>query len=290
MISKISDIDYEVFYLIRITYLDILDGKNLLPTCVYIKDIKEGYPAHSTSSSPSLMFEFVKTRDGARKYNSETGDVVLKYLKQMSEYIGILIGTKQDIKIELVKRVEIGFDDEYPQTSFKENPSTDTFIRIEPVSQKPILIEHWDHLREVNPQSNTHRLVMDEYSAWIHGDDEENSHDHHYLSTHTFYGSTHENSTYMLQKCGFNVEIDNWDKESENRNSRSLLVTGLGKSGTGVSSIVSNIQDITVLFDKYLPKYGDDAIQYTTNTPSFMTTKKKGHPYDAVKKHRRGRK
>ena len=32
-----------------------------------------------------------------------------------------------------------------------------------------------------------------------------------YLSTHTFYGGTHEFSTELLQKCGFNVVLANWD-------------------------------------------------------------------------------
>lgn len=38
---------------------------------------------------------------------------------------------------------------------------------------------------------------------------------HHYLSTHTFYGSQYESSTKLLQQCGFDVEIDNWDKENK---------------------------------------------------------------------------
>lgn len=35
-----------------------------------------------------------------------------------------------------------------------------------------------------------------------------------YLSTHTFYGSNHQQSTALLQSCGFNVELANWDDES----------------------------------------------------------------------------
>ena len=34
-----------------------------------------------------------------------------------------------------------------------------------------------------------------------------------YLSTHTFYGNNYMESTNILQACGFDVEIDNWDKE-----------------------------------------------------------------------------
>lgn len=38
---------------------------------------------------------------------------------------------------------------------------------------------------------------------------------HVYLSTHTFYGSQYEYSTKVLQEHGFDVEIDNWDKENK---------------------------------------------------------------------------
>lgn len=34
---------------------------------------------------------------------------------------------------------------------------------------------------------------------------------HVYLSTHTFYGKQYKYSTELLQKFGFDVEIDNWD-------------------------------------------------------------------------------
>lgn len=34
-----------------------------------------------------------------------------------------------------------------------------------------------------------------------------------YLSTHTFYGTQYYASTVTLQKYGFNVRLDNWDKE-----------------------------------------------------------------------------
>ena len=34
-----------------------------------------------------------------------------------------------------------------------------------------------------------------------------------YLSTHTFYGLNYKHSTKILKACGFDVEIDNWDKD-----------------------------------------------------------------------------
>jgi len=78
------------------------------------------------------------------------------------------------------------------------------------------LIHGWKELKGCT--SETHLLDLDVESGhgWIHPKDdlEFNSfRDHHYLSTHTFYGSTYKYSTELLQQCGFDVELDNWDKE-----------------------------------------------------------------------------
>lgn len=65
--------------------------------------------------------------------------------------------------------------------------------------------------------SPTHILEIDlEYGCgWVHPkkDLEFSSwDDRHYLSTHTFYGSQFKASTQILQSCGFNVELANWDE------------------------------------------------------------------------------
>lgn len=81
------------------------------------------------------------------------------------------------------------------------------------------LIKSWEEL--VGLESEKYRLAIDilNWSGWIvpkveTKETEENYFDHHvYLSTHTFYGKTYEWSTKTLQKYGFDVEIDNWDKE-----------------------------------------------------------------------------
>lgn len=75
-------------------------------------------------------------------------------------------------------------------------------------------VRHWADLAAV-PESKTHVLEIDveECNGWIH----EKGADPHklgiYLSTHTFYGSTYAESTRILQRCGFNVELANWDAE-----------------------------------------------------------------------------
>ena len=72
------------------------------------------------------------------------------------------------------------------------------------------LISTWDELAEC--KSETHYLEIEDCCGWILPTID-NGECHIYLSTHTFYGGMHEYSTKILQKCGFNVIIDNWDKE-----------------------------------------------------------------------------
>ena len=78
------------------------------------------------------------------------------------------------------------------------------------------LIKSWDELKEV--ESDTHTLEIDEYSGWIHPkvpDESSWVKNNHYLSTHTFYGLNYTYSTRILQECGFNVQLENWDGETE---------------------------------------------------------------------------
>lgn len=73
-------------------------------------------------------------------------------------------------------------------------------------------VKNWEDLAQI-PESETHRLEIEVENGcgWIHrknGDDFIVK----YLSTHTFYGSNYRQSTWLLKSCGFNVELDNWDK------------------------------------------------------------------------------
>lgn len=90
-------------------------------------------------------------------------------------------------------------------------------------NDKPKLIRNWKELFELPPNDKYKIIDLDGYgyNGWIYPvketlETQENWFDHHvYLSTHTFYGSSYERSTKILQKFGFNVEIDNWDKEEK---------------------------------------------------------------------------
>jgi hypothetical protein len=86
---------------------------------------------------------------------------------------------------------------------------------------KPKLISNWVELKayaETDP-SPTHRLDIDKYSGCIHSKDgskniriSENCMSSFLcLTTHTFYARTHAFKTYMLQQCGFNIVLRNWD-------------------------------------------------------------------------------
>ncbi|MCM3632887.1 hypothetical protein [Paenibacillus camelliae] len=73
---------------------------------------------------------------------------------------------------------------------------------------EPQLVKNWQELKEC--KSETHYLEIEEHSGWIHG---KSGDEFHYLSTHTFYGSSHKGYTTLLQSCGFNVVLANWDEE-----------------------------------------------------------------------------
>ena len=92
------------------------------------------------------------------------------------------------------------------------------------------LIKNWKELSKV-PANNKYKIIVNDYSGWIvpicdepDKDDgficncsnmtaREYCKNHIYLSTHTFYGKNYEYSTMILQEHGFDIEIDNWDKE-----------------------------------------------------------------------------
>lgn len=89
------------------------------------------------------------------------------------------------------------------------------------------LIKNWKELSQV-PPNDKYKIIVNDCCGWIvpifdmpdDKDDficncknQDNFYDNHvYLSTHTFYGKNYKYSTELLQKYGFDIEIDNWDK------------------------------------------------------------------------------
>ena len=84
-------------------------------------------------------------------------------------------------------------------------------------NQATKLISTWEELSKC--ESETHRLFINFVAGngWIDSKANEpgtnSCVDSHYLSTHTFYEKHHEESTRLLQSCGFNVKIVNRDAE-----------------------------------------------------------------------------
>lgn len=81
----------------------------------------------------------------------------------------------------------------------------------------PKLIETWADLAECLSETHTLEIDVRMCNGWIRSKNtNENDNDYyknnHYLSTHTFYGNNYKDSTELLQKCGFNVQLANWDK------------------------------------------------------------------------------
>lgn len=91
-----------------------------------------------------------------------------------------------------------------------------------------MLIRNWEELSKIPRESATHILEVDinscnaqliskypkEYTEKL-SFMRQIKHLDIYLSTHTFYGANYKHSTKILKACGFDVELDNWDKDEE---------------------------------------------------------------------------
>ena len=80
-------------------------------------------------------------------------------------------------------------------------------------------IKDWNDLVGLESEHYKLAIDVDGGSGWIvpkietEETEKEYFKHHKYLSTHTFYGSVCKGYEELLQKCGFDVELNNWDKE-----------------------------------------------------------------------------
>ena len=87
------------------------------------------------------------------------------------------------------------------------------------------LIRNWEELSKITNESPTHILEVnvDECNAWLISKNPKRYNKKLsfmrqikgldiYLSTHTFYGLNYKHSGKILRACGFDVELENWDK------------------------------------------------------------------------------
>lgn len=87
------------------------------------------------------------------------------------------------------------------------------YINAQP-KPEPKLIKTWKELAQCTSESHILEINLDYGHGWIIPKFPEYEYvlqGSHYLSTHTFFGINPEWSTRILQKCGFNVKLVNWD-------------------------------------------------------------------------------
>ena len=108
-----------------------------------------------------------------------------------------------------------------------------------------MLIKNWEELSKLPNESKTHVLDVnvETGSAWLYTKNpkpynkklsfmRQILNQDVYLSTHSFYDLCYKQSTKILKVCGFDVELDNWDKEVQyvfyNDQARKPLIFRLG--------------------------------------------------------------
>ena len=76
----------------------------------------------------------------------------------------------------------------------------------------PKLIKTWEELKECTSETHVLMIEVEDGNGWIYRKDVDPNKEYHTISRHTFYGGMHEHSTEILQKCGFDVVLANWDE------------------------------------------------------------------------------
>lgn len=77
----------------------------------------------------------------------------------------------------------------------------------------PKLIKTWEEM--VGLENDEYRLDIDTEHCCGYIIRKSTNENVEYLSTHTFYGGTYKYYTYQLQKCGFDIQLENWDGKTE---------------------------------------------------------------------------
>lgn len=122
-----------------------------------------------------------------------------------------------DFNIYSERRINIDFEDDRFDSLIEDTMNLKDRIDISRICEEPKLIKDWDELKKVI-NSTTHKINVDRESC--NGNIIpliSELYFYNYLSTHTFYGikvKTYLESTKQLQRCGFNINIANWDGEN----------------------------------------------------------------------------
>lgn len=99
---------------------------------------------------------------------------------------------------------------EKEKTLIKDWLELEKYVKENPNSYYTIDFQRFDgESNDIPPHAGWIKPINDDENK----KDKDYYEDHIYLSTHTFYGSKYKWSTETLQEHGFDVILDNWDKE-----------------------------------------------------------------------------
>lgn len=73
------------------------------------------------------------------------------------------------------------------------------------------IIKDWKDLARLQSDKYYIKVDLDMGCGWIVPKEESSGLTTHYLSTHTFYGKTYKGYENLLNTCGFDVKLINWD-------------------------------------------------------------------------------
>lgn len=74
-----------------------------------------------------------------------------------------------------------------------------------------VIIKSWEELSHCKSDTHYLKIDLEMGRGWVKS--KTDSEDRVYLSTHSFYGSCYKDTTQILNERGFDIKVDNWDKQ-----------------------------------------------------------------------------
>ena len=218
MIKEIKDINISVYYI-------IVMNDNCENETRYIKSFVQ-------DESNIYYIKFDSNKNQALHMSHDDAVTLCEYINSINFY-----------DVATLKRyLSIEVEDSKNATGILDEMSSNDRIDISRIVDEPKLIYGWEDLSKV-PPSHTHIIdIEDPNDCNGHIRSKIKSNTFNYLSTHTFYGyKTREYaaSTRRLQECGFNIVLDNWDKDSDNLDDEQLKDDPINILNLGIKNSIS---------------------------------------------------
>lgn len=227
MILNISDMDIAVYYILQTQ----LDNGDIL----YVDGIEY--------SDNICNLTYTDKMNGAIELSRADAFAILNHMEQAQSMSNITVR----------RRVKLSFDDELSYSGISDVMPSDARVDVSVVANEPKLIRTWEELSEL-PENHMYKIAIDDpndCSGHI-VDMSNDSRRFNYLSTHTFYGGKHKDylaSSERLQKCGFNVILDNWDKSIDGDDIPNNIIAG--NVNLTMPNIVANNPTFINISDNY---------------------------------------